>query len=431
MPQGVVIIGAQWGDEGKGKIVDYYAAEADIVGRFQGGNNAGHTLVVEGKQTILHLIPSGVLHAHTRCLIGSGVVFDPEVFLEEVELLRKAGIPNLEDRVKVSDRCHLIFDYHRSLDAAREGGASAKNKIGTTKRGIGPAYEDRAARRGIRVIDLFNEDLLMDRARANYEEKNFLLQQYYKVPTVTIDQFTEKYRSIAERIKPFVADVAKEMYQATQDGKKILFEGAQGILLDIDYGTYPYVTSSHTLPSQAALGLGSRPPKDTLFLGVMKAYSTRVGEGPFPTELKDAMGERLRKEGHEFGATTGRPRRCGWLDLVAVRYSLQVSGIKHVAVTKADVLSGMGDLKVCTHYELDGKRIDTFIADTPALERAKPVYTTLPGWDEKLGGIRSTRDLPHACLEYLRFIEDQTGAKVNLISTGAGRESVIEIQRAF
>lgn len=431
MPQGVVIIGAQWGDEGKGKIVDYYAAEADIVGRFQGGNNAGHTLVVDGKQTILHLIPSGVLHPHTRCLIGSGVVFDPEVFLHEVELLRKAGVPNLEERVKVSDRCHLIFDYHRSLDAAREGGASNKTKIGTTKRGIGPAYEDRAARRGIRVIDLFNEALLMDRARANYEEKNFLLKEYYKVPTVTVDQFTEKYRSIAERIKPFVSDVAREMYTATQDGKKILFEGAQGILLDIDYGTYPYVTSSHTLPSQAALGLGSRPPKDTLFLGVMKAYSTRVGEGPFPTELKDAMGERLRKEGHEFGATTGRPRRCGWLDLVAVRYSLQVSGIKHVAVTKADVLSGMGELKVCTHYELDGKRIDTFIADTPALERAKPIYTTLPGWNEKLGGIRHTRDLPHSCLEYLRFIEDQTGAKVNLISTGAGRESVIEIQRAF
>ncbi len=431
MPQGVVIIGAQWGDEGKGKIVDYYAAEADIVGRFQGGNNAGHTLVVEGKQTILHLIPSGVLHPHTRCLIGSGVVFDPEVFLEEIELLRKAGVPNLEERVKVSDRCHLIFDYHRSLDAAREGGASAKNKIGTTKRGIGPAYEDRAARRGIRVIDLFNEALLMDRARANYDEKNFLLQQYYKVPTVAADQFTEKYRSIAERIKPFVADVAREMYNATQEGKKILFEGAQGILLDIDYGTYPYVTSSHTLPSQAALGLGSRPPKDTLFLGVMKAYSTRVGEGPFPTELKDAMGEKLRAEGHEFGATTGRPRRCGWLDLVAVRYSLQVSGIKHVAVTKADVLSGMGDLKVCTHYELDGKRLDTFIADTTALERAKPVYTTLPGWNEKLGGIHHTRDLPHTCMDYLRFIEDQTGAKVNLISTGAGRESVIEIQRAF
>ncbi len=431
MPQGVVIIGAQWGDEGKGKIVDYYAAEADIVGRFQGGNNAGHTLVVEGKQTILHLIPSGVLHPHTTCMIGSGVVTDPEIFLEEVELLQKAGVPNLEKRIRLSDRSHLIFDYHRSLDAAREGGADKKGRIGTTKRGIGPAYEDRAARRGIRVSDLFNEALLMDRLRHNYEEKNFLLKQYYGVETVPIETFIAKYRSLAERIKPFVDDVADRLYWDIQNGKKILFEGAQGIMLDVDYGTYPYVTSSHTLPSQAALGLGCRPPKDTLFLGVMKAYSTRVGEGPFPTELNDATGEMLRAVGREFGATTGRPRRCGWLDLVAVRYALRISGIKNVAVTKADVLSGMPELKVCTHYELDGKKLETLTADTQALERAKPIYTTLPGWSENLTGIRSTRDLPANCMAYLNFIEEQTGAKVNLISTGAGRESVIEIQRAF
>jgi adenylosuccinate synthase len=429
MPQAVVIIGVQWGDEGKGKIVDYYTKGADIVARFQGGNNAGHTIVVEGKQTILHLIPSGILHPHAKCLIGSGVVVDPENFLKEVELLQKAGVPNLEERIWLSDRCHLIVDYHRHLDAARE--ARKGGSLGTTKRGIGPAYEDRASRRGLRVSDLYNEEDFCTRLQSNLDEKNFLLEKYYGVPAVNMEKFVEKYREIARRLKPFVKDVSAKIFDEIEAGKKILYEGAQGVLLDMDYGTYPYVTSSHTLPSQAALGTGARVPKDTLFIGIMKAYSTRVGEGPFPTELNDAMGNKLRETGHEFGATTGRPRRCGWLDLVAVRYALEVSGIKNLAITKPDVLSGIKELKVCTHYMWNGKRIDRFPADTKAIWNMTPVYETLPGWDEDLSSIRSAGDLPANFKRYLKFIEDTTGARAMLISTGAGREAVIDIQKPF
>jgi len=429
MPQAVVIIGVQWGDEGKGKIVDYYSSAADIVGRFQGGNNAGHTLVVEGKQTILHLIPSGILHPHTHCAIGSGVVVDPEKLLDEVEVLRKAGIPNLEDRIWLSDRCHLIVDYHKHLDAARE--SRRAGKIGTTKRGIGPAYEDRAARRGLRVSDLFNEKLFEERLKSNLEEKNFLLEKYYQVPPVNMKEFQTKYREIGKRLKPFVKDVSRLLSEAISGGKKVLYEGAQGILLDMDYGTYPYVTSSHTLPSQAALGLGARVPVDTLFIGVIKAYSTRVGEGPFPTELKDSMGERLRETGHEFGATTGRPRRCGWLDLVAVKYALRVTGIKNLAVTKSDVLSGIDELKVCTAYELDGKIIDTIPADTESLNRVIPRYETLPGWKEPLTEVRKFDELPDNFKNYLKFIEEFTSSRINLLSTGAGREQVIDLKKAF
>ena len=429
MPQAVVIIGVQWGDEGKGKIVDYYASGAEVVARFQGGNNAGHTLVVEGKQTILHLIPSGILHPHTHCAIGSGVVVDPENLLKEVEVLRKAGVPNLEERIWLSDRCHLIVDYHKHLDAARENRKAGK--IGTTKRGIGPAYEDRAARRGLRVSDLFNEKLFEERLKANLEEKNFLLEKYYGVPPVNMQEFQSKYREIGKKLKPFVRDVSQLLAESIASGKKVLYEGAQGVLLDMDYGTYPYVTSSHTLPSQAALGLGARVPVDTLFVGVIKAYSTRVGEGPFPTELKDSMGDRLRETGHEFGATTGRPRRCGWLDLVAVKYALRVSGIKNLAITKSDVLSGVSELKVCTAYELDGKKLETIPADTDSLSRVKPIYETLAGWEEPLTEVRRFEDLPQNFKDYLKFIEKHTGSRINLLSTGAGREQVIDLQKAF
>jgi len=427
--KGVVIIGVQWGDEGKGKIVDYYARSADIVARFQGGNNAGHTLVVEGKQTILHLIPSGVLNPHPKCMIGSGVVVDPENFLEEIELLQKLGLQDLENRIFLDDRCHLILDYHKHLDAARE--SRRAGKLGTTKRGIGPAYEDRASRRGLRIVDLFNETSFEEKLQANIEEKNFLLKNYYGVEPVNMAAFVKKYRDIARRLKPFIRDVSGCLSQEISAGKRILYEGAQGVLLDIDYGSYPYVTSSHTLPSQAGLGLGSRLPDDTLFLGILKAYSTRVGEGPFPTELNDAMGNRLRETGMEFGATTGRPRRCGWLDLVAVKYALRVSGIKHLAITKSDVLSGIEELKICTGYKLDGKSLDTWPANTSALDRVEPVYETMPGWSESLKGISSPEALPKTLRDYLRFIEDFTDAKVNLISTGAGREAVIDIHGAF
>ena len=433
MPQGVVIIGVQWGDEGKGKIVDYYAAEANVVARFQGGNNAGHTLVVQGKQTILHLIPSGILHPHAECVIGSGVVVDPEVFLAEVDVLRKAGVPNLEQRLALSDRAHVILDYHRKLDAAREGNAG-DGKIGTTKRGIGPAYEDRAARRGIRIADLYNDKVFAERLAQNFAEKNFLLTEYYKAEPLSMDQVVEKYRRIAEQLRPFVRDTAKWLNDAIVCGRKVLFEGAQGVLLDVDYGSYPYVTSSHTLPSQAALGLGVRLPKETLFLGTIKAYSTRVGEGPFPTELEgdpEGIGEKLRLTGKEYGATTGRPRRCGWLDLVAVRYALRTCGIRHLAITKADVLTGFGDLKVCVGYQRKGQRFDDWPADTTMLDDVEPVYETLPGWTASLDGIRSAADLPKELKNYLRFIEEFTDTRVNLVSTGAGREAVIDIHRAF
>ena len=429
MPQGVVIIGVQWGDEGKGKIVDYYAQSADVVARFQGGNNAGHTIVVSGKHTVLHLIPSGILHPHTECLIGSGVVVDPEVFLEEVDVLRKAGVTDLEKRLAISDRCHLILDYHKHLDAAREN--KKAGRIGTTKRGIGPAYEDRAARRGLRIADLYNPKDFAETLRANFEEKNFLLKEYYKTEEIPFEKSVEKYTQIAERLRPFTTDVSTRLHEHIQKGKKILYEGAQGILLDVDYGTYPFVTSSHTLPSQSALGVGARLPDDTLFIGTLKAYSTRVGEGPFPTELNDSVGNRLRETGQEFGATTGRPRRCGWLDLVAVKYALQVSGIKHLSITKADVLSGFETLQLCTSYSYEGKMFTTFPADTSVLWKVKPVYESLPGWREELKSIKTAKALPINFLNYVRFIENYTGAKVNLISTGAGREDVIDIQSPF
>lgn len=429
MPQAVVIIGVQWGDEGKGKIVDYYASAADLVARFQGGNNAGHTLVVDGKKTILHLIPSGVLHPHAKCLIGSGVVVDPENFLKEIDILRKAGIENLEERIYLSDRCHLIVDYHKHLDAARE--SKKAGKIGTTKRGIGPAYEDRASRRGLRVADLYNETAFEEKLKENLAEKNFLLKNYYGVEPVSMESFLAKYKDIARQLKPFVRDVSAELFNAIDTDKKILYEGAQGVLLDVDYGTYPYVTSSQTLPSQAALGLGARVPKDTLFVGVIKAYSTRVGEGPFPTELNDAFGDQLRESGSEYGATTGRPRRCGWLDLVAVKYALQVSGIKNLAITKADVLSGISELKVCVAYEYKGKRLHTIPADTSILAQVTPIYETLPGWQEDLTVVKNPQDIPLNLQNYLKYIEDFTGSRVNLVSTGAGREAVIDIQKAF
>lgn len=429
MAQGVVIIGVQWGDEGKGKIVDYYAKNADIVARFQGGNNAGHTIVVSGNRTILHLIPSGVLHGHTRCVIGSGVVVDPEVFLEEIATLKKFGVPSLEERVYLSDRCHLILEYHKALDAAREGVPT--QKIGTTKRGIGPTYEDRVARRGIRVADLFDKNFFLEKFEANLKEKNFLLKELYGAPPIQVDRAMEKYAGFAEELRPFVRDTANWLTDEVNRGKRVLYEGAQGVLLDVDYGTYPFVTSSQTLPSQCALGLGSRFPENTLFMGVIKAYSTRVGEGPFPTELKDALGEKLRTNGNEFGATTGRPRRCGWLDLVAVKYALRVSGITRLAITKADVLSGMRELKVCTHYEYEGRHLDTIPAETRILTQVRPVYETIPGWDQSLTMARSASDLPKALWHYISYIERYTGAKVSLISTGAGREAVIDIESAF
>lgn len=427
--RGVVIIGAQWGDEGKGKIVDYYAASAELVCRFQGGNNAGHTIVVEGKPTILHLIPSGILHSHTKCMIGNGVVVDPDVFLKEIETLQKANVPNLEERILLSDRCHLILEYHRQLDAAREG--KKAGKIGTTKRGIGPAYEDRASRRGLRIADLYDPASFEDKLKANLEEKNFLLKQYYGVPPVELGEMMEKYAVIARRLKPFVRDVSAVLAEEIEQGRKILYEGAQGVLLDVDYGTYPYVTSSHTLPSQSALGLGARLPENTLFIGTIKAYSTRVGEGPFPTELSDDLGNKLRETGNEFGATTGRPRRCGWLDLVAVKYALRVSGIRNLAITKADVLSGMRELKVCTAYKVGNEKLHTLPADTSLLSKVTPIYETLPGWQENLKNIRNASELPKALLDYIKFIEDYTSSKINLVSTGAGREQVIDIQKPF
>jgi len=427
MPQGVIIVGMQWGDEGKGKIVDYYSKSADLVVRYQGGNNAGHTLVVEGQQTILHLIPSGILHNHSTCLIGSGVVVDPAIFLEEIDLLKKAGVPDLQKRVAISDRAHLILNYHKEIDAAREG-KGKKGVLGTTKRGIGPAYEDRASRRGLRIADLYEPKVFEEKLKANLAEKNFLLEQYYKTSPVDVTKTLEDYKDIGKKLKPYVKDVAQLLYEGIRDGKKVLYEGAQGVLLDLDYGTYPYVTSSHTLPLQSAIGSGTRIPKDTRFVGILKAYQTRVGTGPFPTELKGPEGEHLRESGSEFGATTGRPRRCGWLDLVSVRYACRVTGITHLALTKADVLTGLEEIPVCTGYEYQGKTLNTIPADTAILDKVTPVYETLKGWKEDLKTIQKPTDMPDNLARYIQFIEHATGAKISLVSTGAGREHVIDLE---
>lgn len=413
-----IIVGAQWGDEGKGKIVDMLSEEADIVARYQGGANAGHTIVFDGKKYVLHLIPSGILHPDTTCVIGNGVVIDPVALMEEIHMLESMGI-SVEGRLHISHKAHLIMPYHKLMDAAREKQAGS---IGTTGRGIGPAYYDKALRTGIRIVDLLDRESLREKIRHNLEEKNQLLQALYGAAPIDVDAMIDEYVEFDTRIDPYITDTTLLLNTALKEGKRVLAEGAQGALLDLDHGTYPFVTSSNPTSGGACTGLGIPPTAISSVMGVVKAYSTRVGNGPFPTELNDETGELLRTEGHEFGATTGRKRRCGWLDIPALRYSVMINGISEIALTKLDVLGVLDEIRVCTGYVVDGKSVKSFPADVATLSRVECTYETYPGWKCSLDGIRSFADLPPAAQHYVTEIERLLDTPVRWVSTSPARE---------
>lgn len=427
-----IIIGSQWGDEGKGKIVDLLSADADVVARYQGGANAGHTIVINGKQYILHLIPSGILSPKTLCIIGNGVVVDPKSLLEELEMLKKNNI-SYDGRLFISDKAHLIVSYHKIVDQIKE--KQSVKAIGTTGRGIGPAYIDKCSRVGIRMVDMLDRDILTEKLRANLEEKNLLLTKIYNAEPIDIDKCIEEFVEYDKLMKPFIADTTLMINQARKDGKNILIEGAQGALLDVDHGTYPFVTSSNPTSGGACTGLGLPPTSINEVIGVVKAYCTRVGNGPFPTEQLpfenestepfEDIGAYLRKTGAEFGSTTGRPRRCGWLDLVALKYSVMLNGISKIALTKLDVLNELPEIKVCIAYELDGKQIDYFPSDVPSLSRVKPVYKTLSGWRKSLSGYNDISSLPAEVKDYFKVIEDFVEAKISIVSLSPDRKDTI------
>jgi adenylosuccinate synthase len=424
-----VIVGTQWGDEGKGKLVDLLSEHADYVVRFQGGNNAGHTMVVGGEKFISHLVPSGILQKKI-CIIGNGVVVDPEVLLEEIDYLIGKGIDIGPDKLKISEKAHLIMPYHKSLDTARES-SDEKKMIGTTGRGIGPCYEDKASRRGIRFVDLINPHIFSEKVKTNIEEKNFLLTRFYKSSALSAEEIIKKYSVYAKRLAPYIADISVFIDKGVKSGKQILFEGAQGTHLDIDHGTYPYVTSSNTISGNACCGAGLGPRDLTDILGIVKAYTTRVGKGPFPTELFDDIGDRIQKKGAEFGATTGRKRRCGWIDMVILRNAVRLNGITGFAVTKLDVLGGLESLNICTGYEYQGRYIDEFPADLDILAECKPIYETVSGWDEDISGIRQYDKLPLNTRKYLRRIEELAETPIHIISVGPGREETILLKNPF
>ncbi len=426
----LVVVGTQWGDEGKGKVVDLMTARADLVVRFQGGNNAGHTLVVEGKQFIFHIIPSGILYEGKKCLIGNGLVVDPEVLLKEIESLGQAGITVDSKRLSLSDKAHIIMPYHKAIDLAREL-AKGKDKIGTTGRGIGPCYEDKVARTGIRAVDLIDSDVFEEKLRANLKEKNFYLTKFLDAEPLEAGQILEKYLAMAEELSPYITDVSIELEQTLKAGGKILFEGAQGTHLDIDHGTYPFVTSSNPVAGSACAGAGIGPNQLHHILGIVKAYTTRVGAGPFVTELEDEAGNYIQERGKEFGATTGRRRRCGWLDLVVVRDSTRLNGLSSLAITKLDVLTGLEKLKVCVGYDLDGERINHRPASMKKLARCKPIYEEMPGWQEDISDVRQTDQLPVTARDYIETIEKVTGVPVSIVSVGPGREDTIIVQYPF
>jgi adenylosuccinate synthase len=438
----IVIVGAQWGDEGKGKVVDYFSARAEYIVRFQGGANAGHTLVVNGKKTVLHLIPSGILHAGKICLIANGVVFDPHLFFEEIDSLIASGAIRAEtahEVVRVSERAHVILPYHKKLDQQREQHISRSRgegeKIGTTGKGIGPAYEDKMARRGIRVADLLRPDTLEPKLRNAIEEKNILLRNLFGAPEIELAPLVEECRKLGERLRPFVADARAMVFDAVRRKARILFEGGQGTLLDVDHGTYPFVTSSNTTTGGALTGAGIGPLSFTQVIGITKAYTTRVGGGPFPTEIEVTEPEtagKIRQIGAEFGATTGRMRRVGWLDLVALKYAIQVNGITALAFMKSDVLQDFPEIKVCTAYRLGGKTLLELPTSLEELEKVEPVYATLPGWSRLSGGqFRSRADLPGQLVDYLEFVERECGVPIMLMSTGPGREETLVLQDPY
>lgn len=431
MTKNVVVIGAQWGDEGKGKIVDWLAEQTTGVVRFQGGHNAGHTLVVNGKKTILRLIPSGILHENLDCYIGSGVVVSPEALLGEIDELNAAGVKNVAGRLKIAPTAPLILPYHIALDQAREKSRGA-GKIGTTGRGIGPAYEDKVARRSVRAGDLFNRDLVAEKVRNNLALYNVQLEHLHGEPTLAFDDVMAKIDAFRERILPMIADVSRTLYEKNQRGERLLFEGAQGTLLDIDYGTYPFVTSSNCIAGAAAAGAGVPPHMLNYVLGIVKAYTTRVGSGPFPTELFDEVGAGLAERGHEFGSVTGRPRRCGWFDAAALKRSIQVNGITGMCITKLDVMDGIEKIQICVGYTLpDGSTTDILPFGADAVANCTPIYETLDGWTESTFGVKSYDALPENAKKYLKRIEEVCGAPIAIVSTGPDREETILIQHPF
>ncbi|HWI36923.1 MAG TPA: adenylosuccinate synthase [Burkholderiales bacterium] len=426
----VVVIGTQWGDEGKGKIVDWLTDRAQGVVRFQGGHNAGHTLVIGGVKTVLHLIPSGILRNDVDCFIGNGVVLSPDALLAEMDELESHGVKNVVARLIVSEACPLILPYHAALDRAREA-ARGEKKIGTTGRGIGPAYEDKVARRALRLQDLFKPVRFAEKLQELLDFHNFVLEKYYGQPKVDFQKTLDEALALAPRLQPLVADVPRALYHANKKGKNLLFEGAQGSLLDIDHGTYPFVTSSNCVAGAAAAGAGIGPMHLHYVLGITKAYSTRVGEGPFPTELSDDIGERLRQRGREFGATTGRPRRTGWFDAAALKRSIQLNGVSGLCITKLDVLDGAESVKICIGYRMEGQMSDILPVGADELEQCEPVYEELPGWQESTVGVKQFEKLPKAARDYLARVEKLCGVPIDLVSTGPDREETIVRRHPF
>lgn len=422
-----IVLGAQWGDEGKAKIVDYLTTDSDVVVRYQGGANAGHTIKAGDLEFVFHLIPAGIVHQDKTCVVGNGVVLDPEALFQEVDELEKKGI-SVEGRLFVSDRAHLVLPYHKCLEEANEKkiGDSA---IGTTLRGIGPTYQDKINRStGIRVGDLLDAELLPEKIRANVRAKNEILKSVYGVEGLEEVPLIEEYMALGERLTPYITDTSVYLNDAIEAGKNILFEGSQGTLLDIDHGSYPYVTSSNTTAGGACTGAGIGPTRVNEVVGVVKAYTTRVGNGPFPTELHDEMGQRIRDIGHEYGATTGRPRRCGWLDIVILRLARRINGLTSMAVTRVDILDELEEIKICTHYERNGQRVDHFPGDLNVLAECEPVYETLPGWQTPTPHIRSYDDLPENARRYLERVSELSRIPISIVSVGPDREETIVVE---
>jgi adenylosuccinate synthase len=423
----VVIVGAQWGDEGKGKIVDLLTQYADVVVRFQGGNNAGHTIVLKGEKFVFHLIPSGILYEKKKCIIGNGVVLDPEVLIEEIREVKKRGHFKDDSQLMISEETHLILPYHRKIDIARE----RIFKIGTTGRGIGPAYEDKVARCGIRMVDLLDEKIFQKKLKDNLVQKNIYLVQVLKEESFEFSEIFDKYLHFRNQIERYVKDTSLFLFEEIQKGKHILFEGAQGALLDLDHGTYPYVTASNTVAGNACAGSGIGPTMIDSVIGVAKAYTTRVGEGPFPTELKGELGEKIRERGGEYGATTGRPRRCGWFDSVVVNHSIRINGIREMAITKLDVLNDFDKIKICVGYHLNGKVFHHIPSNSEILQRSEPIYEELNGWRTEIKGVRNFSDLPPNAQSYIKRIEGLINTKIMMISVGSERNETIEVKNPF
>jgi adenylosuccinate synthase len=429
MGKNVVVLGSQWGDEGKGKIVDLLTDRAAAVVRFQGGHNAGHTLVIGDKTTVLHLVPSGILRDNVQCLIGNGVVLSPQALFEEIEMLEKEGVPASE-RLKISEACPLIMPYHIALDQAREI-ARGKKAIGTTGRGIGPAYEDKVSRRGLRVGDLLNAETFAEKLKGVMEYHNYSLVNYFKVDAVDYQTVLDEIMGMRDKIISMIADIPATLYNLRKSGADIMFEGAQGTLLDIDQGTYPYVTSSNCTAGGACTGSGVGPCDLDYILGITKAYTTRVGAGPFPTELFDDVGQFLGEKGHEFGATTGRSRRCGWFDAVALRRAAQVNSITGMCITKLDVLDGLETLRLCTAYKYNGETLELPPVGADAIEKCEPVYEDMQGWSENTAGVRNKSDLPANAIAYLNKLEEVVGVPVDIISTGPERDETIVLRNPY